>query len=134
MPDPVLADAALFARKADLPVELTGRSAAITRVQELVRRAARVDGGALITAESGAAIDDVARELHLRSRAASGPFVAVDCDAADATSVDRLLFGAGRHGEPSDLEVVTGDSSVAAARGGTLFLKNVTELRASTQA
>src|SRR4051812_32324365 len=121
MPDPVFADAAaLFARKADLPLELTGRSAAITRVQELVRRAARVDGGALITGETGAAIDDVARELHLRSRVASGPFVAIECEAADATSVDRLLFGAGRHAEASDLEVVTRDSSVAAARGGTL--------------
>jgi DNA-binding NtrC family response regulator len=135
MADSIIADAAArFIRKSDLPVELTGRSPAITRVQDLVRRGARLDGGALITAEPGAAVDEVARELHLRGRAASGPFIVVDCDAADGTSIDRVLFGALPHGEPSDLESVARDSSVAAARGGTLFLKNVTELRASTQA
>jgi DNA-binding NtrC family response regulator len=135
MPDSLFADAAArFLRKADLPVELTGRSPAITRVQELVRRGARLDGGALITAEPGAAVDDVARELHIRSRAATGPFVIVDCEAADPASADRLLFGVPQAGEPSDLESVARDSSIAAARGGTLFLKNVTDLRASTQA
>jgi DNA-binding NtrC family response regulator len=135
MPDPVFADAAArFIRRSDVPVELTGRSPAITRVQELVRRGARLDGGVLITAETGAALDDIARELHLRSRAAAGPFVVVDCDAADAASVDRLLFGTLVQEQPSDLEPVSRDSAIAAARGGTLFLKNVTELRAAAQA
>src|SRR3954452_7867636 len=124
MPDPVFADAATRFRRTDLPVELTGRSSAITRVQELVRRGARLDGGVLIAAEAGAALDDIARELHLRSRAAAGPLVVVDCDAADAASVDRLLFGVLEHERPSDLESVSRDRAIAAARGGTLFLKN----------
>src|SRR5204863_2870698 len=95
MPDPVFADAATrFVRRSDVPVELMGRSPAVARVQELVRRGARLDGGVLITAEAGAAVDDIARELHHRSRAAAGPFIVIDCEAADATSVDRLLFGA----------------------------------------
>jgi DNA-binding NtrC family response regulator len=135
MPDSVFADAApRFGRKPDVPVELIGRSAAIARVHELVRRAARLDGGALITAEPGAAVDDIARELHARGRAAAGPFVVVDCEAAEPTRVDQLLFGARRDGEPSDLETVARDSAIAAARGGTLFLRDVTELRASAQA
>jgi len=135
MPDPVFADAATrFIRRSDVPVELTGRSPAITRVQELVRRGARLDGGVLITAEAGAALDDIARELHLRSRAAAGPFIVVDCDAADAASVDRLLFGTLVQEQLSDLEPVSRDSAIAAARGGTLFLKSVTELRAAAQA
>jgi DNA-binding NtrC family response regulator len=135
MPDPLFADAATqFVRRSEIPVELTGRSPAITRVQELVRRGARLDGGVLIAAEAGAAIDDIARELHLRSRAAAGPFIVVDCEAADAASVDRLLFGVLAHDQASDLESVAPDSAIAAARGGTLFLKNVTELRAAAQA
>jgi DNA-binding NtrC family response regulator len=135
MPDSIVADAATrFIRKSELPVELTGRSPAITRVQDLLRRSTRFDGGALITAESGAAVDDVARELHVRGRAPAGPFIVVDCDAADASSVDRALFGALAQGEPTDLEPVARDSAVAAARGGTLFLRSVTELRSSTQA
>jgi DNA-binding NtrC family response regulator len=135
MPDPLFADAATrFVRRSDVPVELTGRSPAITRVQELVRRGARLEGGVLITAEAGAALDDIAREIHLRSRAAAGPFLVIDCDAADAAAVDRLLFGTLDHEQPSDLEAVAADSAIAAARGGTLFLKNVTELRAAAQA
>jgi len=135
MPESIIADTARrFVRASDLPFELTGRSPAIARVQELVRRGARLDGGALITAEIGAAVDEVARDLHGRSRASAGPFVVVDCDAADATCIDRTLFGAPSPGDQSDLASIAEDSSVAAARGGTLFLKNVTELRASTQA
>src|SRR6185295_11197549 len=135
MPDSRFADAAArFIRKSELPIELTGRSPAIICVQELVRRAARLDSSALITSEAGAAVDDVARELHARSRAAAGPFVVVDCEASDAPTTDRLLFGAPPHGEPSDLESVARDSAIASARGGTLFLKHVPELRASTQA
>jgi DNA-binding NtrC family response regulator len=135
MADSIIADAAArFIRKPDLPIELAGRSPAITRVQELVRRGARLDGGALIVAEPGAVVDEVAHELHIRGRASGGPFIVVDCDAADGSSIDRVLFGALPCGEPSDLEAIAHDSAVAAARGGTLFLKNVTELRASTQA
>jgi len=136
MPDSLFADssAARFLRR-DLPVELIGRSAAIARVQDLVRRAARADGGALITAEPGAEVESVARELHLRGRSAAAPYVVVDCDAGEPTSVDRLLFGKPTTGSASaDLESIAPDSSVAAARGGTLFLHNVTDLRAAAQA
>jgi len=137
MPDPLFADpsAARFLRKHDLPLELTGRSMAITRIQELVRRAARLDGGALITAEPGADVESVARELHLRGRASSAPYLVVDCDAGEPTSVDRLLFGKpSTAGVPADLESIAPDSCIAAARGGTLFLHNVTDLRAAAQA
>jgi DNA-binding NtrC family response regulator len=137
MPDPMLltdARAARFLRPSDGAVELIGRSAAITRVQELIRRGALLDGGALVTAEPGAGVEAVARELHVRGRHSTAPYVTVDCDAGDPASVDRLLFGEPPGVAPTDLESVSADSCVAAARGGTLYLKNVTELRASAQA
>src|SRR4051812_31176836 len=136
MADPVmLADgrAARFARAGDGAPELIGRSQAVLRVQELIRRGAAVTGGALITAEPGSGVEGVARELHVRSRA-SGPFVCVYCDAGDAASVDRQLFGSPVPEAATDLESVGADSRIAAARGGTLYLHNVTELRASAQA
>ena len=76
MADPlILADArpSRFGRAAEGAIELTGRSAAIMRVQELIRRAASLDGGALITAEPGAGVEGVARELHQRGRASTAP-------------------------------------------------------------
>ena len=137
MADPLmLADtsATRFVRPGDGAVELTGRSPAIARVQELIRRGASLDGGALITAEAGAGVEAVARELHLRGHPSTAPYVAVNCDAGDPASVDRLLFGQPRLESPTDLESVGADSCIAAARGGTLYLHNVTELRASAQA
>jgi len=124
------------------PVELVGRSHAISRVQELLRRAAGSDACTLITGEPGSEVESVARELHARSRRSDTPFILVDCGAADPAGVDRLLFGAapdlstgsGPRSEAADLERVTRDSCVAAAIGGTLFLRDVSELPASTQA
>jgi DNA-binding NtrC family response regulator len=137
MADPlILADARAnrLGRPAEGPIELTGRSAAIMRVQELIRRAASLEGGALITAEPGADVESVARELHHRGRASAGPFIAVHGDAGDSASVDRLLFGQPAPDAATDLELVAADSAIAAARGGTLYLHSVTELRASAQA
>jgi len=137
MADPILladARATRFVRPSDGAVELIGRSPAIARVQELIRRGALLDGGALITAEAGAGVEAVARELHLRGRPSTAPYVAVNCDAGDPASVDRLLFGQPPPEAPTDLESVGADSCIAAARGGTLYLHNVTELRASAQA
>jgi len=112
-----------------------GRSVAIMRIQELVRRAAPLDGGALITAEAGADVESVARELHLRGRSSTAPYVVVDCDAGEPTSVDRLLFGKPCTASiPADLESIARDCCIAAARGGTLFLRNVGDLRAAAQA
>jgi DNA-binding NtrC family response regulator len=104
------------------------------RVQELIKRAASLEGGILITAEPGADVESVAREVHQRARSGSAPFVPVHCDAGDAATIDRLLFGHPAPTTDSDLESVARDSGVAASRGGTLYLHAVTELRASTQA
>ena len=135
MADPLmLAEPRRFARPGDGAVELIGRSAPITRVHELIRRGAALDGGALITAEAGAGVEAVARELHARGRSAAASYIAVQCDAGDSASVDRLLFGQPAPEAPTDLESVSADSCIAAARGGTLYLHNVTELRASAQA
>jgi two-component system nitrogen regulation response regulator NtrX len=114
--------------------ELVGRSVAIARVQELVRRAALASGGVLLVADRGIDVESVARELHERTRRPAGPFERVECGAADSSRLDRLLFGAPPAVVPSDLECVASDSRIAAACGGTLFLKDITDMPASVQA
>jgi DNA-binding NtrC family response regulator len=118
------------------PLELTGHSPAITRVQELVRRAATLEVGVLLTAERGADVDSVARELHARSRRAAAPYLMVECDDADATRLAQLLFGSVSVAPagPSELEPIARESRIAAACGGTLFLQDVAELPAAVQA
>jgi two-component system, NtrC family, nitrogen regulation response regulator NtrX len=133
MPDTLTRAAARFARPSASAIELTGRSPAIARVQEFVRRAAASEGGVLIIAERGCAVDSLARELHTRSRRASGLFVKVECSSVDVASLDRELFGAHVDSPSIDLESVTTDSCLAAARGGTLFLQDVADLPAGVQ-
>jgi DNA-binding NtrC family response regulator len=115
-------------------IELVGRSAAIARAQELVRRAATLDSGVLIVGERGADPESVARELHARSRPPGAPWIAVECGAADAPALDRLLFGQAAARAASDLEPIARDSRLAAARDGTLYLHDAGELPAAIQA
>jgi DNA-binding NtrC family response regulator len=60
--------------------------------------------------------------------------VIVECADIDAARADRLLFGAPVPDAPTDLESISSDGRVAAARGGTLFLQDVPELPAAVQA
>ena len=111
-------------------VELVGRSPALARLQELLRHAASRDGAVLLVAERGTHVPPVARELHRRSVRGDAPFIHVDCAAPETV---EQLFGSTRGDAASDLETISADCQVAAARGGTLFLPDVAELPAAAQ-
>ena len=117
----------------DESIELVGRSAAIGRLQELLRRSAILDSGVLIVGERGADAASVARVLHTLSRPLAA-WIAVACGASDAARLERALFGCPRGRTSTDLESVSADSCIAAARGGTLFLEDAAELAAAAQA
>ena len=101
-----------FVRPGDGAAELIGRSPAIVRVQELIRRGAALDGGALITAEAGAGVEAVARELHQRGARGGG---ALRRRALRRRAIRRASIAccsASCAGEaPTDLESVGADSS-----------------------
>ncbi len=115
-------------------VELAGRSAAIRRVHELLDRAAATESAVLLVGEQGTDLLAVARDLHLRGTGASAPFVQVACAGSGTPTLDRDLFGAPAGTPASDLDAITPDSCLAAARGGTLFLQEITELPSGVQA
>jgi DNA-binding NtrC family response regulator len=123
-----------FGRPPSTAVELVGRSEKVIRVHELVRRAAILDGGVIITAERGTAVESIAREIHDGSRLAHEPWVAIECASHEPAALERALFGKSPVDVPTDLESVAGDSVIAAARGGTLFLGDAVELPAAAQA
>jgi DNA-binding NtrC family response regulator len=115
-------------------LELVGRSVAIVRIQELIRRAAQVEGGVLLVADRGADVESVARELHERARRPAASFIHIACSAGDPARLDSLLFGATPDNVPSDLEWVSQGSQIAASSGGTLFLQDVVDLPSAVQA
>ena len=132
----MLADAraARLVKSATTALELVGRSVAIVRTQELIRRAAQVDGGVLLVADRGADVESVARELHDRARRPAHTFIHIACSSGDPARLEGLLFGSTPDTAPPDLEWVAGDSQITAACGGTLFLQDALDLPAAVQA
>jgi two-component system, NtrC family, nitrogen regulation response regulator NtrX len=115
-----------------VPLLLTGRSAAVTRLRAGMAAAAAA-GHVLIVAEPGLDAPDIAADLHDRGRA-DGPFVRIDCAAAEPPIIERDLFGAASSGAPNELETIHAASALARAHGGSLFLSDVAELSAGAQA
>ncbi|MGE3176366.1 MAG: sigma-54-dependent transcriptional regulator [Vicinamibacterales bacterium] len=120
----------------DLPFladELVGQSPAAVQLRDLVRRAAPLEGGVLLVGESGVDVAAVARDIHDRSHPSVHPWCRLACAEGDPAGHDRAIFGA-PVSQDDDLVSVTEGSLIAAARGGTLFLQDVTELPAGLQA
>ena len=113
------------------PVIVAG-SPAMMEVLSMARRAAIGESKVLITGESGVGKDLVARTVHVRSRRASGPFVAVNCAGLTETLLESELFGhvkgsftGAYRDKPGKLQL---------AHRGTLFLDEVGEMSLRMQA
>jgi two-component system response regulator PilR (NtrC family) len=110
---------------------MIGRSVAMQRVFELVRKVAPTRTNVLVRGESGTGKELVARALHRLSERSGGPFVAVNCGAIPETLMESELFG---HVKGSFTGATSGREGVfTAANGGTLFLDEIGELSLSMQ-
>ena len=107
------------------------QSEAMRRVVDLARRVAPVDSTVLVTGESGAGKERIARLIHESSPRTGGPFVAVNCGAISETLLESELFG---HVKGSFTGATADRAGLfEAANGGTLFLDEVGELPAAMQ-
>ena len=107
---------------------LTGRSRAIRRVSDQVRRVGPTRATVLIEGEDGTGKSVVARAIHRQSLRREEPFLWVPCGALDPAAVEAQLFGT---------ESALADAQSGAyekADGGTLFLDEVEHLSPSAQA
>jgi DNA-binding NtrC family response regulator len=112
--------------------QLIGSSSAMEHVYSLIEKVSQTDITVLITGESGTGKEMVAREIHLRSRNSSGPFVSVNCAALPGELIESELFG-------HEKGAFTGAAGrrvgkFEAAHGGTLFLDEIGDMSLSTQA
>jgi DNA-binding NtrC family response regulator len=99
--------------------ESPGMKTVISQIEALADTAATV----LISGESGTGKELVARALHVDSKRAAGPFVAVNCGAFVESLLESELFG---H-EKGAFTGATGTHKGAFERadGGTLFLDEI---------
>jgi len=110
---------------------MIGRSEAMQKVFELVRRVAATRTNVLIRGESGTGKELVARALHKLSDRAEGPFVPVNCGAIPEQLMESELFG---HVKGSFTGAAADRPGMfAVAQGGTLFLDEIGELDPATQ-
>ncbi|MFT3837341.1 MAG: sigma 54-interacting transcriptional regulator [Myxococcaceae bacterium] len=104
-------------------------------MKKLHQRAAQVAAGhisVLVTGETGAGKDIIARVIHERSPRAHGPFVRLNCAAIAESLLESELFG-------HQKGAFTGATAprqglIESADGGTLFLDEVGELSPALQA
>ena len=111
---------------------LVGSSPALLRLREQIARVAPVPSTVLITGESGSGKELVARDLHRLGPNASGPFIAINCDALPEQLVESELFGHERGAFTG--AVATRRGAFEAAEKGTLFLDEIGELPLPAQA
>ena len=115
-----------------LPPELAGSSAQIRECLAQFDLAAADGRGAIVVAEPGLNAESIARWLHDRAARPGGPFVVAAC-AGGAAEIERFLFGPAGRRRGEELETLSAGSAFGRARGGVLFLEDVTELPAATQ-
>ena len=102
---------------------IIGRSPAMQRLWEAIRRTARVDHPVLIQGPTGTGKELVARAIHCESDRADGPFLVVNCGAVSETLVMSEFFGHVRGAFSSaDRDRV---GHFLAANEGTIFLDEV---------
>ena len=95
-------------------------------------RVAKTDTSVLITGGSGVGKEIIAHHIHLTSKRASGPYVALNCAAIPDTLLESILFG---HEKGSFTGATKSQSGkFEQADGGTLFLDEIGEMPASLQA
>ena len=106
--------------------EPVGKSAAIQRLREQVKRIAQHDTWVLITGESGSGRETFARYLHAQSARRERPFVDLGVSSITQGNEARELFGSEEDGR-------THYGSLEQARGGTLFLDEVGDMGLEAQ-
>lgn len=101
---------------------LVGTSQEVKEACTLAKKAAKQDCPVLIRGENGTGKERLAKVIHYQSGRAGRPFVKVACAAMSDECVETELIGGGR-GTAS-----TRRGCLGRARGGTLFLNEVTAL------
>ena len=119
------------ARDVDEPLGIICKSAKMAQLVDLARRVAKVDSTVLITGESGAGKERIARLVHDESTRAAGPFIAVNCGAITETLLESELFGHVRGAFTGATQDRPG--LFEAANGGTLLLNEVGEVSSGMQ-
>ena len=110
---------------------IVGQSNVMRRLFQMLPDVAASEASVLLTGESGTGKEIFARAVHSLSPSAKGPFVAVNCSAIAETLIEAEFFGHEKGAYTGADQSRAGRFEVA--KGGTIFLDEVAELRPEHQ-
>ncbi|MEW6749648.1 MAG: sigma-54 dependent transcriptional regulator [Candidatus Latescibacterota bacterium] len=110
---------------------IIGKSPAMSRIFESIRKIAGSSINVLIAGASGTGKELIARSIHANSRRSGRPFVALNCGALPEHLVESEIFGYERGAFTGAARPKPG--LLESAHGGTFFMDEVGELPASLQ-
>jgi len=114
------------------PEALIGTAPAMRRVREMIEKAAPTPATVLITGESGTGKELVARGIHRQSTRRDRALIQVNCAAIPEELIESELFGHEKGSFTGAVRKAMG--KFVAADGGTIFLDEIGDMSARTQA
>src|SRR5260370_6018619 len=111
--------------------EVVGTSPVLQAVLARASKVAPTDSTVLITGETGAGKELIARAIHKRSQRSARAFVSVNCAAIPQSLITSELFGHEKGAFTGATQRRLGRFELA--EGGTLFLDEIGELPVETQ-
>jgi transcriptional regulator with GAF, ATPase, and Fis domain len=106
--------------------EIVGAAPAMQEVFRKIQKVAGTDISVLVTGETGTGKELIARELHVRSSRAKGPFITINCGAIPENLLESELFGYVKGAFTGAVANKMG--RFQAANKGTLFLDEIGEM------
>ena len=111
---------------------LAGQSPVMQKLRDDIAKAAPTNSRILILGENGTGRELLARLIHEQSRRRDKRFLELNCAAVPADILENELFGYIRGSQPHAVKDKKGKFLLA--DGGSLFLDEVGDIRATTQA
>src|SRR6267378_2852594 len=112
--------------------EMVGESVGMRALRKQIAVVAPTDGRVLISGESGAGKELVARAIHAQSRRAAAPFIEVNSAAIPEELIESELFGHVKGSFTGATAPKKGKFEIA--DGATLFLDEVSDMSPNVQA
>ncbi len=110
---------------------MVGNSDSMAQVRFLIAQVAKTDANVLVLGPSGTGKEVVARNIHLLSNRANGPFVPINCGAIPAELLESELFGHEKGAFTGAISTRKGRFELA--QGGTLFLDEIGDMPLNMQ-